>query len=64
MSWAKMCKCFCCCKKKKETQDDYEVKHHEPIIKSSAVQVTIPSHHKYTSTMIDIHGALATPIAS
>lgn len=68
MSWAKMCACFPCCRKKISDQPSSTITpansaNDLDAPASSPPLLIRPAHHKYTSTLVDIRGALSTPIA-
>ncbi len=71
MSWAKMCKCFPCCRKPVDAPVVPQALPHnlvhypqnDNLEREPSLAVIRATHHKYTSTLVDIRGALSTPIA-
>lgn len=61
MTWNKMCKALCCYKKKKVS---YAVKEDSAPVHTGQMPITVSvgvkGHHKYSSTVVDIHEALRT----
>ena len=62
MSWEKMCKCLCPCIKNTESTVTIAPIPHVILRVEMAAARQVAPQHRYTDTVVDIRGALSTPV--